>query len=325
MDSFNPTTKTQQAISSAVQAAALAGNPDVGPTHLLGALLAQGDGIAAPLLAAVGADAAAVRSELTQLGNRLPSAAGATVSAPQLSRDSLAAITAAQQLATEMGDEYVSTEHLLVGLAAARSQVADLLKRHGATPDALREAFAKVRGSSRVTSPDPEDTYQALEKYGVDLTERARKGELDPVIGRDTEIRRVVQVLSRRTKNNPVLIGEPGVGKTAIVEGLAQRIVAGEAPDALRNKRLVELSINSMVAGSKYRGEFEERAQQVLQEVRDHKDALILFIDELHIIVGAGQGGGEGGLDIANVFKPALARGELNLIGATTLNEYQKY
>ncbi|MCW2721631.1 MAG: ATP-dependent Clp protease ATP-binding subunit ClpB [Pseudonocardiales bacterium] len=323
MDSFNPTTKTQQAISSAVQAAALAGNPDVGPTHLLGALLAQGDGIAAPLLAAVGADAAAVRSELTQLGNRLPSAAGATVSAPQLSRDSLAAITAAQQLATEMGDEYVSTEHLLVGLAAARSQVADLLKRHGATSDALREAFAKVRGSSRVTSPDPEDTYQALEKYGVDLTERARKGELDPVIGRDTEIRRVVQVLSRRTKNNPVLIGEPGVGKTAIVEGLAQRVVAGDVPESLRGKRVISLDLGSMVAGAKYRGEFEERLKAVLKEITDSAGEVITFIDELHTIVGAGATG-EGAMDAGNMIKPMLARGELRLVGATTLDEYRQ-
>ncbi|MDT7613157.1 MAG: ATP-dependent Clp protease ATP-binding subunit ClpB [Pseudonocardiales bacterium] len=323
MDSFNPTTKTQQAISSAVQAAALAGNPDVGPTHLLGALLAQGDGIAAPLLAAVGADAAAVRSELTQLGNRLPSAAGATVSAPQLSRDSLAAITAAQQLATEMGDEYVSTEHLLVGLAAARSQVADLLKRHSATPDALREAFAKVRGSSRVTSPDPEDTYQALEKYGVDLTERARKGELDPVIGRDTEIRRVVQVLSRRTKNNPVLIGEPGVGKTAIVEGLAQRVVAGDVPESLRGKRVISLDLGSMVAGAKYRGEFEERLKAVLKEITDSAGEVITFIDELHTIVGAGATG-EGAMDAGNMIKPMLARGELRLVGATTLDEYRQ-
>ncbi len=323
MDSFNPTTKTQQAISAAVQAAALAGNPDVGPTHLLGALLAQGDGIAAPLLAAVGADAAAVRGDLTQLGNRLPSAAGATVSAPQLSRDALAAITAAQQLATEMGDEYVSTEHLLVGLASAPSQVADLLRRHGATPDALREAFTTVRGSSRVTSPDPEGTYQALEKYGVDLTERARRGDLDPVIGRDTEIRRVVQVLSRRTKNNPVLIGEPGVGKTAIVEGLAQRVVAGDVPESLRGKRVVSLDLSSMVAGAKYRGEFEERLKAVLKEITDSAGEVITFIDELHTIVGAGASG-EGAMDAGNMIKPMLARGELRLVGATTLDEYRQ-
>jgi ATP-dependent Clp protease ATP-binding subunit ClpB len=323
VDSFNPTTKTQQAISAAVQAAALAGNPDVGPTHLLGALLAQGDGIAAPLLAAVGADPATVRSELAQLGSRLPSAAGATVSAPQLSRESLATITSAQQLATEMGDEYVSTEHLLVGLATAPGQVAELLRRRGATPQALREAFGKVRGSSRVTSPDPEGTYQALEKYGVDLTERARKGELDPVIGRDAEIRRVVQVLSRRTKNNPVLIGEPGVGKTAIVEGLAQRVVAGDVPESLRGKRVISLDLGSMVAGAKYRGEFEERLKAVLKEITDSAGEVITFIDELHTIVGAGATG-EGAMDAGNMIKPMLARGELRLVGATTLDEYRQ-
>src|SRR5690242_19368698 len=324
MDSFNPTTKTQQAISAAVQAASLAGNPDVGPTHLLGALLAQGDGIAAPLLAAVGADPAAVRTEVTALGNRLPSAAGSTVAAPQLSRDALASITAAQQLATEMGDEYVSTEHLLVGLAEKGGQVAQLLRRHGATPDSLREAFTKVLGSARVTSPDPEGSYQALAKYGVDLTERARKGELDPVIGRDTEIRRVVQVLSRRTKNNPVLIGEPGVGKTAIVEGLAQRIVAGDVPESLRGKRVVALDLGSMVAGAKYRGEFEERLKAVLKEITDSAGEIITFIDELHTIVGAGATG-EGAMDAGNMIKPMLARGELRMVGATTLDEYREH
>ncbi|GAA4541385.1 ATP-dependent chaperone ClpB [Pseudonocardia xishanensis] len=324
MDSFNPTTKTQQAISAAVQAAALAGNPDVGPTHLLGALLAQGDGIAAPLLSAVGADPTQIRAELGRLGSRLPSAAGSTVAAPQLNREGLAAISAAQQLATEMGDEYVSTEHLLVGLADKGGPVAQLLTRHGATPEALREAFAKVRGSSRVSSPDPESTYQALEKYGQDLTARAREGKLDPVIGRDTEIRRVVQVLSRRTKNNPVLIGEPGVGKTAIVEGLAQRIVAGDVPESLRGKRVVALDLGSMVAGAKYRGEFEERLKAVLKEITDSAGEVITFIDELHTIVGAGASG-EGAMDAGNMIKPMLARGELRMVGATTLDEYRQH
>ncbi|TDQ05323.1 ATP-dependent chaperone ClpB [Labedaea rhizosphaerae] len=324
MDAFNPTTKTQQAVSSAVQAATVAGNPDVGPAHLLGALLAQGDGLTAPLLSAVGADPATIRTELDQLARGLPSATGATVSTPSFDAAAVRVLSHAQQLATEMGDEYVSTEHLLVGLAARGGAVADLLKRHGATPEALREAFAKVRGSARVSSPDPEGTYQALEKYGVDLTERARKGELDPVIGRDAEIRRVVQVLSRRTKNNPVLIGEPGVGKTAIVEGLAQRVVAGDVPESLRGKRVVGLDLGSMVAGAKFRGEFEERLKAVLKEITDSAGQVITFIDELHTIVGAGATG-ESAMDAGNMIKPMLARGELRMVGATTLDEYREH
>ncbi|MET9226717.1 ATP-dependent chaperone ClpB [Lentzea sp. NPDC003310] len=324
MDAFNPTTKTQQAVSAAVQAATLNGNPDVGSVHLLSALLAQTDGLTAPLLEAVGADPAQVRKELEQLSRSLPSASGSTVSAPQLSRDAVRVLNKAQELATEMGDEYVSTEHLLVGLAQHGGQVADLLRRHGATPDALTEAFARVRGSARVTSADPEGTYKALEKYGVDLTERARKGELDPVIGRDAEIRRVVQVLSRRTKNNPVLIGEPGVGKTAIVEGLAQRVVAGDVPESLRGKRVVSLDLGSMVAGAKYRGEFEERLKAVLKEITDSAGQVITFIDELHTIVGAGATG-ESAMDAGNMIKPMLARGELRMVGATTLDEYREH
>ncbi|MFE7796854.1 ATP-dependent chaperone ClpB [Nocardia sp. NPDC057440] len=323
MDSFNPTTKTQAALTAALQAASAAGNPEIRPAHLLVALLDQTDGIAAPLLKAVAVDPATVRREAQDIVDRLPRATGATTT-PQLGREALAAITAAQRLATELGDEYVSTEHVLVGLAAGDSDVTMLLIKYGATADALREAFTTVRGSARVTSPDPEGSYQALEKYSADLTEAARAGKLDPVIGRDTEIRRVVQVLSRRTKNNPVLIGEPGVGKTAIVEGLAQRIVAGDVPESLRGKSVVSLDLGAMVAGAKYRGEFEERLKAVLEDIKNSAGQIITFIDELHTIVGAGATG-ESAMDAGNMIKPMLARGELRLVGATTLDEYRKH
>ncbi len=323
MDSFNPTTKTQAALTAALQAASAAGNPEIRPAHLLLALLAQTDGIAGPLLEAVGVQPATIRTEAQRLVDRLPSSSGAT-SQPQLSRESLAAINTAQQLATEMGDEFVSTEHLLYGLATGDSDVAKLLTNAGASPQALRDAFVKVRGSARVTSADPEAKYQALEKYSTDLTARAREGKLDPVVGRDNEIRRVIQVLSRRTKNNPVLIGEPGVGKTAIVEGLAQRIIDGDVPESLRDKTVISLDLGSMVAGAKYRGEFEERLKAVLDEIKESAGQIITFIDELHTIVGAGATG-EGAMDAGNMIKPMLARGELRLVGATTLDEYRKY
>lgn len=322
MNADRLTARSQEALSSAISRATGDGSPLVDPLHLLTALLEAPDGVGAALLEAVGAPAADIRSRAEAAVGRLPRAAGANVAPPQLSRQLVAVLNNAERQAARLGDEYTSVEHLVVALAEEGGEASRLLAEAGATPDALRGAFDRVRGGARrVTSRDPEGAYRALEKYSIDLTARARDGKLDPVIGRDTEIRRVVQVLSRRTKNNPVLIGDPGVGKTAIVEGLALRVAAGDVPESLRGRRIVSLDLGSMVAGSKLRGEFEERLTSVLTEIREAEGQIITFIDELHTVVGAGAA--EGAMDAGNMLKPMLARGELRMIGATTLDEYR--
>ena len=316
------TTKAQEAVSSALQAAAAAGNPQVEPIHLLEALIEQREGIALSLLEAVGADVRAIGARTRNALVALPSAQGTSTGSAQPSNALLAVVRDAGERAEAGGDQYISTEHLLIALAASQTEAGRILTQGGVEADALTQALSQLRPDP-ITSADPEGSFEALSKYGRDLTEVAREGKLDPVIGRDNEIRRVVQVLSRRTKNNPVLIGEPGVGKTAVVEGLAQRIVAGDVPESLRDKRLVSLDVASMVAGAKYRGEFEERLKAVLSEISRSDGQIITFIDELHTVVGAG-GGSEGAMDAGNMLKPMLARGELRMVGATTLDEYRE-
>ncbi len=323
LDPNKMTRKTQEAIGAAQGIARDRNHNQVGGEHLLAALIGQAEGVVLPVLERVGVAPKAVRDQVEAALTKLPQVYGSTTQPPQVSADAFRLLESADVERSELGDDYLSTEHLLLAMTKIAGGVGDLLRGLGVTTDAVLDALKQVRGSHRVTSENPEDQYQALERFGRDLTEEARKGKLDPVIGRDEEIRRVIQVLSRRTKNNPVLIGEPGVGKTAIAEGLARRIVEGDVPESLRDKRLISLDISAMVAGAKYRGEFEERLKAVLKEIVDSDGEVVTFIDELHTIVGAG--GAEGAVDAGNMIKPMLARGELRMIGATTLDEFRKY
>ncbi|WP_027004741.1 ATP-dependent chaperone ClpB [Conexibacter woesei] len=315
------TIKSQEAIQAALALAAQRKNAQALPEHLLSALLAQDDSVVSGVLRKLDVPAATLRADADAQLDTLPTLA--TAEEPATSPELLGIVRAAEAEMREQGDEYISIQHLLLSLAGFGGKAGDILRSNGVTKERVLQALPDVTGGHKVTGQNPEETYKALEKFGVDLTERAAKGELDPVIGRDEEIRRVIQVLSRRTKNNPVLIGEPGVGKTAIVEGLAQRIVSGDVPDSLRDRRVISLDIGALLAGSKFRGEFEERLKAVLQEIKDQGGQVVLFIDELHTIVGAGAA--EGAVDAANLLKPMLARGELRAVGATTLDEYRKH
>src|ERR687887_477005 len=316
------TQKMQEALQAAQDLASQANHPEITNEHFLSALLDQGEGITRPLLEKLGANADQLRDRLRSELERRPKIHGASADV-RISNELRTVLDGAEKEMSKLKDEFTSAEHYLLALAATNTPAAKLLKDLGVTRDKLMQGLQQVRGSQRVTDQNPEGKFQALEKYGRDLTELARRGKIDPVIGRDNEIRRVMQVLSRRTKNNPVLIGDPGVGKTAIVEGLARRIISGDVPDSLKNKRVIAMDIGAMVAGAKFRGEFEDRLKAFLKEVTDSQGQIILFIDELHTIVGAGAA--EGSVDASNMLKPMLARGELRTIGATTIDEYRKY